>query len=85
MEFEVNAAKEIKAGNFDLVCIFDALTIWRSRGSSSAGRKDAYPEGTFMVVEPMAADSLGENLNLHQVSFTDFLPQFAFQLLGLKR
>ena len=89
VEFEVSAAKEIEAGNFDLVCIFDALhDMGDPVGAAQQVAKMLNPEGTFMVVEPMAADSLGENLNLLSGIFYGFsttvcLPTSRAQEVGL--
>ena len=89
MEFEVRAAKAIEADNFDLVCIFDALhDMGDPVGAAQQVAKMLNPEGTFMVVEPMAADSLGENLNLLSGIFYGFsttvcLPTSRAQEVGL--
>ena len=89
VEFQVSAAKEIKAGGFDLVCIFDALhDMGDPVGAASKVAQMLNPEGTFMVVEPMAADSLGDNLNLlagifYGFSTTVCLPTSRSQEVGL--
>jgi 2-polyprenyl-3-methyl-5-hydroxy-6-metoxy-1,4-benzoquinol methylase len=62
--FEVASAQDFGGGPFDLVCVFDAL---HDMGDPvGAGRRvlgELAPEGTWMVVEPMAGDRLQDNLN----------------------
>lgn len=62
--FEVCEAKNVSANNYDLACIFDALHDMGDPVGAAARIKEVLkPDGTFMVVEPMAADTLEENLN----------------------
>ena len=63
--FEVAAAKAIPGrGGYDLACIFDALHDMGDPVGAAARVKNVLnPDGTLMVVEPLAKDSLAENLN----------------------
>jgi SAM-dependent methyltransferase len=64
--FETAAAKEVRAGGegFDLVCLFDCLhDMGDPVGAAAHLRTTLKPDGTLMVVEPMARDSVAENLN----------------------
>lgn len=64
IEFQVVSAKEFPGSDFDLVCIFDALhDMGDPVGAATHIKESLKPEGAFMIVEPMAADSLSENLN----------------------
>ncbi len=63
--FEQVLAKEFPGQDYDLVCIFDALhDMGDPVGAAKHIRNSLKPGGTFMVVEPIAKDTLGENLNL---------------------
>ncbi len=63
--FEVSTANEIPDSDFDLICIFDALhDMGDPVGAARAIRAALKPGGTLMVVEPLAGDSLPENMNL---------------------
>lgn len=65
VHFEVSSAKDFPGGDYDLVCIFDALhDMGDPVGAAKHINDRLKPDGTFMLVEPMAADSLGDNLNL---------------------
>jgi 2-polyprenyl-3-methyl-5-hydroxy-6-metoxy-1,4-benzoquinol methylase len=62
--FEVVTAKEYPGANYDLVCIFDALhDMGDPVGAATHVRESLAPDGTFMLVEPAAGDSLQENLH----------------------
>jgi len=62
--FEVVTAKEFPGKNYDLVTIFDALhDMGDPVGASAHILQCLAPGGTFMLVEPMAGDSLQENLH----------------------
>jgi len=64
LRFEVAKAKEASANDFDLVCCFDCLhDMGDPVGAATHVREMLKPDGTFMIVEPMAADNLSENLN----------------------
>jgi SAM-dependent methyltransferase len=62
--FEVASAQEFPETGFDLICNFDCLhdmgdPVGAARHAASALASD----GTYMIVEPMAGDSLADNLN----------------------
>jgi 2-polyprenyl-3-methyl-5-hydroxy-6-metoxy-1,4-benzoquinol methylase len=62
--FEVAGAKEFAGGPFDLVCVFDALhDMGDPVGAARHVLSQLAPDGTWLVVEPMAFDSVEENLN----------------------
>ncbi|VAW08187.1 hypothetical protein MNBD_ALPHA05-1855 [hydrothermal vent metagenome] len=73
IEFHTVAAKDFPGGDFDLACIFDALhDMGDPVGAASHIKQSLKPDGTFMVVEPLAGDSLGENLNVLAAIFYGF-------------
>jgi ubiquinone/menaquinone biosynthesis C-methylase UbiE len=62
--FETARAQDYKGSGFDLVTMFDALhDMGDPVGAAAHARKALKPDGTLMLVEPMAGDSLAENLN----------------------
>jgi 2-polyprenyl-3-methyl-5-hydroxy-6-metoxy-1,4-benzoquinol methylase len=62
--FEVASAKDFAGGPFDLVCVFDALhDMGDPVGAARHVRSQLAPDGTWMVVEPFAHDTVQENLN----------------------
>ena len=64
VEFEVAKAQDFPGKNYDLACIFDALhDMGDPVGAARHIRKTLKPDGTFMLVEPMAGDALKDNLN----------------------
>lgn len=63
--FAALGAKELPAEGFDLVCIFDALhDMGDPVGAARRIRECMAPDGSLMVVEPLAGDRLADNLNL---------------------
>ncbi len=63
LRFETALAKEFP-GTFDLVCIFDCLHDMGDPAGAMAHVRDALaPDGTCMLVEPQAGDSLADNLH----------------------
>ncbi|HUD71120.1 MAG TPA: class I SAM-dependent methyltransferase [Dongiaceae bacterium] len=64
VKFEVAPAKGFPGKNYDLVAFFDCL---HDMGDPAGAAKHVFeslaPEGAFMVVEPMAGDSVESNLN----------------------
>jgi ubiquinone/menaquinone biosynthesis C-methylase UbiE len=65
VQFEVATAKTFSGTGYDLACIFDALhDMGDPVGAATHVRKCLSQDGTFMIVEPMAGDSLSENLNI---------------------
>jgi ubiquinone/menaquinone biosynthesis C-methylase UbiE len=64
VRFETGRAQDFKGAGFDLVTMFDALhDMGDPVGAAAHAREALKPDGTLMLVEPMAGDSLGENLN----------------------
>ncbi|MBK5221923.1 MAG: class I SAM-dependent methyltransferase [Acidimicrobiia bacterium] len=63
ISFEARPAREIR-GPFDLVCFFDCLhDMGDPVGSLAHIRAELSPTGSVMLVEPMAGDTIEENLN----------------------
>ena len=63
--FAAVTAKTIAEKDFDLICMFDALhDMGDPVGAARHMRDRLTPDGTFMVVEPLAGDTLQENLHL---------------------
>jgi hypothetical protein len=63
--FVTASAKEIPQEGFDLICIFDALhDMGDPVGAATWLRSCLAPEGTLMLVEPLAGDKLADNLHL---------------------
>ena len=89
VEFGVSSAKEFPGEDYDLICIFDALhDMGDPLGAARHIRESLRPGGTFMLVEPMAGDSLAENLNLlsgiyYSFSTTVCVPTSKAQEVGL--
>lgn len=64
LRFEAAKAQDFTGSGFDLVTMFDALhDMGDPVGAVSHAKKALKPDGTLMLVEPMAGDSLAENLN----------------------
>jgi SAM-dependent methyltransferase len=64
IEFQVATAKNFPGKGYDLVTIFDALhDMGDPVGAAVHVREALSPDGTWMIVEPMAGDTLAENLN----------------------
>jgi SAM-dependent methyltransferase len=62
--FETATAQEIPGTGYDLVCLFDCLhDMGDPVGAARRIRQALAPDGTLMLVEPMAGDALEENLN----------------------
>ena len=65
VKFEVAASKNYPGKDYDLVTFFDCLhDMGDPVGAAQHVRQSLKPEGTWMVVEPIASDRLEENLNL---------------------
>jgi 2-polyprenyl-3-methyl-5-hydroxy-6-metoxy-1,4-benzoquinol methylase len=63
-EFEVASAKDYPESGYDLVCFFDCLhDMGDPVGALQHAREALDDDGTVMLVEPFAADTLSENLN----------------------
>ena len=62
--FEVALAKDYPGKDFDLVTCFDCLhDMGDPTGAAAHIRHSLKPDGTWMIVEPMAGDTLQQNLN----------------------
>jgi SAM-dependent methyltransferase len=63
--FEVAAADAYPGTGYDLVCTFDALhDMGDPTGAAAHVRSTLAPDGTWLVVEPNAADAIEDNLHL---------------------
>jgi len=63
--FEAAGAGDFPGGDYDLVCIFDALhDMGDPVGAASHVRSVLADDGTWLLVEPQAGDRLEDNLNL---------------------
>ena len=64
LRFEVARAQDFAGGDYDLVTMFDALhDMGDPVGAVAHIRKALAADGTLMLVEPAAGDSLSDNLN----------------------
>lgn len=64
ISFEQSTAKEIPANEWDLVTFFDCLhDMGDPAGAAARAREVMASDGSMMVVEPAAHDTLQENLN----------------------
>jgi 2-polyprenyl-3-methyl-5-hydroxy-6-metoxy-1,4-benzoquinol methylase len=62
--FEVAMAKDYSGRDFDLVTFFDCLhDMGDPTGAAAHVRQSLKPDGSWMIVEPMAGDRLEDNLN----------------------
>jgi 2-polyprenyl-3-methyl-5-hydroxy-6-metoxy-1,4-benzoquinol methylase len=62
--FEVGAAEDLGGGPWDLIAMFDCLHDMGDPVSVARRIREALaPDGTWMLVEPMAGDSVSDNLN----------------------
>jgi len=65
VEFHVASATEYPGTDFDFACVFDALhDMGDPVGAANHIKQSLKPDGTFMVVEPIAGDQLSDNLHL---------------------
>ena len=64
ISFAVASAKDYPGEGYDLVCMFDCLhDMGDPVGAAAHVRDTLADDGTWMIVEPMAGDSVAENLN----------------------
>lgn len=64
IEFKIATAKEFTDKDFDFITFFDCLHDMGDPVAACAHVKEALkPDGTCMIVEPFAKDSLKDNLN----------------------
>jgi 2-polyprenyl-3-methyl-5-hydroxy-6-metoxy-1,4-benzoquinol methylase len=62
--FEVGTSKDFAETGLDLVTFFDCLhDMGDPTGAAAHVRQSLKPDGSWMIVEPMAGDSLEQNLN----------------------
>ena len=62
--FEVATAKGYPERAFDLVAFFDCLhDMGDPAGAAAHVRQSLKPDGSWMIIEPMAGDRLEDNLN----------------------
>ena len=62
--FATDAAKEYPGHGYDLVCAFDCLhDMGDPVGAAAHVLQTLKPDGTWMIVEPFANDSVADNLN----------------------
>ena len=63
--FKTAGAADYEGGGYDLVCLFDALhDMGDPVGAARHIRQSLKPDGALMLVEPLAGDSVAENLHL---------------------
>ena len=64
VSFEVASAQDFPGSGYGLACIFDALhDMGDPVGAASHIRSALAEDGTWLLVEPMAGESLADNLN----------------------
>jgi SAM-dependent methyltransferase len=64
VHFSIATAKDFPGRDYGFVTVFDALhDMGDPVGAASHVKQSLQPDGTFMIVEPMAGDSLAENIN----------------------
>jgi SAM-dependent methyltransferase len=62
--FATASAKDYPGSDYDLVCVFDCLhDMGDPVGAAAHVHETLAPDGTWMIVEPFAGDSVAENLN----------------------
>jgi hypothetical protein len=64
VHFSISAAKDFLGNDYGIVTMFDALhDMGDPVGAASHVKHSFQADGTFMIVEPLAGDSLAENIN----------------------
>jgi len=64
ISFQQASAKDYPGRDYDLIAFFDCLhDMGDPEGAAAHVRESLKDDGTWMIVEPMAGDSLAENLN----------------------
>ena len=64
VEFHLATAQDYPGTDYDFACIFDALhDMGDPVGAAAHIRETLKDDGTFMLVEPMAGDSMADNMN----------------------
>ena len=63
--FEVASATDYPGDGFTLACVFDALhDMGDPLGAATHIRTSLAPDGTLLIVEPMAGESVEDNMNV---------------------
>src|SRR5215467_2657563 len=63
-QFTIATAKEYPGNDYDLVTFFDCLhDMGDPTGAAAHVRQSLKPDGSWMIIEPMAGDRLEDNLN----------------------
>ena len=89
VEFQLAKAQDFAGVSFDFVCIFDALhDMGDPVGVARHIRSTLAPGGTFMLVEPMAGDTMADNMHplgqiFYAASCTICTPNSLSQDVGL--
>lgn len=89
VRFEVASAKDFPGDGYDLVCVFDALhDMGDPVGAARHVHEALAPDGTWLIVEPMAGDRIEDNLNpvgrvFYSASTTICTPASRSQEVGL--
>jgi SAM-dependent methyltransferase len=64
VRFAVASAQDFPGQDYDLVCVFDALhDMGDPLGAAAHVRSALAQDGTFLLVEPMAGETLADNVN----------------------
>jgi 2-polyprenyl-3-methyl-5-hydroxy-6-metoxy-1,4-benzoquinol methylase len=64
VRFEVASAADFSGDGYELVCVFDALHDMGDPVGAATHIRDALtPDGTLLVVEPMAGETLADNVH----------------------
>lgn len=64
VSFEVTTAKDFPGSDYDFITFFDCLhDMGDPVGACNHAKEALKPDGSLMVVEPFALDSLAENMN----------------------
>jgi 2-polyprenyl-3-methyl-5-hydroxy-6-metoxy-1,4-benzoquinol methylase len=89
VEVLVARAQDFEGDGYDFACIFDALhDMGDPAGAARHIRETLAPGGTFMLVEPMAGDTMAENMHplgqiFYAASCTICTPNSLSQEVGL--
>ena len=64
LRFEIASAKNFPGHDYDLICFFDCLhDMGDPAGAARHVKQALHTDGTWMIVEPRAGDTLEDNLN----------------------
>jgi len=87
-DFEVATSKNFRGPAYDLIAFFDCLhDMGDPVGAAKHARESLKPDGTLMVVEPFAKESVEENMNavgriFYNASFLICVPASLSQEVG---